>query len=407
MPLGTLGGLDGSRDCRAIVRVRVRCGRRGLHGRSRATPCPRSPRVTGCARPTCWRSTGWTGRRSSTPARCWCLAAVAADCRPRLPPAPVALPRPARVRTRFRAATRSARSRSVTASRSTTSSPRTASTGRRSSTPVRPSPSPGASRPRPSRPVDAGRGCGARRAAAPAPVRADAPARMSSSGGDTISGIAKNHGVSTQAVLDANGLSRSSIIYPGQTIAIPAAASVALLPRRSRSPRRDRARRRADRERAAHHQRRPRTRRARPRHRDRARHGDAGVVAAQPRLGRPRLAGPVPAAPERRLGHGGGGQRSRARRARVLRRTRPTRTGTPPAGSWTSRDGRASRSRMPRRPCRSRRIPTATRSGSCPHSRGSPSTADRPNSAGARVRPAQPEVSRSAGSQAPVRRLGT
>jgi LysM repeat protein len=40
--------------------------------------------------------------------------------------------------------------------------------------------------------------------------------------GDTISGVASRFGVTTQAVLTANGLSWSSIIYPGQTIAIPA-----------------------------------------------------------------------------------------------------------------------------------------------------------------------------------------
>ncbi|MCS0497960.1 LysM peptidoglycan-binding domain-containing protein [Protaetiibacter sp. 10F1B-8-1] len=39
--------------------------------------------------------------------------------------------------------------------------------------------------------------------------------------GDTISRIAARFGVSTQAVLTANGLGWSSIIYPGQTIAIP------------------------------------------------------------------------------------------------------------------------------------------------------------------------------------------
>ena len=39
--------------------------------------------------------------------------------------------------------------------------------------------------------------------------------------GDTISGIADRFGVSTQSVLTANGLGWSSIIYPGQTIAIP------------------------------------------------------------------------------------------------------------------------------------------------------------------------------------------
>ncbi|MEO6115434.1 MAG: LysM peptidoglycan-binding domain-containing protein [Pseudolysinimonas sp.] len=40
--------------------------------------------------------------------------------------------------------------------------------------------------------------------------------------GDTISAVAARFGVTTQAVLTANGLSWSSIIYPGQTIAIPA-----------------------------------------------------------------------------------------------------------------------------------------------------------------------------------------
>lgn len=39
--------------------------------------------------------------------------------------------------------------------------------------------------------------------------------------GDTISAIAARFGVTTQAVLTANGLGWSSIIYPGQTIAIP------------------------------------------------------------------------------------------------------------------------------------------------------------------------------------------
>lgn len=39
--------------------------------------------------------------------------------------------------------------------------------------------------------------------------------------GDTISGIAARFGVSTLSVLTANGLGWSSIIYPGQTIAIP------------------------------------------------------------------------------------------------------------------------------------------------------------------------------------------
>ena len=46
--------------------------------------------------------------------------------------------------------------------------------------------------------------------------------------GDTISGIAEAHGVSTQAVLSANGLDRSSLIFPGQSITIPLGSTAAL-----------------------------------------------------------------------------------------------------------------------------------------------------------------------------------
>ena len=45
--------------------------------------------------------------------------------------------------------------------------------------------------------------------------------------GDTISRVAARFGVPVDAVLTANGLSWSSIIYPGQTIAIPAAPAPA------------------------------------------------------------------------------------------------------------------------------------------------------------------------------------
>lgn len=48
--------------------------------------------------------------------------------------------------------------------------------------------------------------------------------------GDTISGIAAQYGVTTDAVLGANGLTRASIIYPDQVIAIPAAAVLAATP---------------------------------------------------------------------------------------------------------------------------------------------------------------------------------
>ncbi|MEO5534804.1 MAG: LysM peptidoglycan-binding domain-containing protein [Pseudolysinimonas sp.] len=68
--------------------------------------------------------------------------------------------------------------------------------------------------------------------AAPAPPAA--PSAPSAPGGnyviasgDTISSIAGRFGVSTQAVLDANGLTSSSIIYPGRTLVIPSPGSTA------------------------------------------------------------------------------------------------------------------------------------------------------------------------------------
>ncbi|HWH25929.1 MAG TPA: LysM peptidoglycan-binding domain-containing protein [Pseudolysinimonas sp.] len=48
--------------------------------------------------------------------------------------------------------------------------------------------------------------------------------------GDTVSKIAAQHGVSVQALLDANGLGWSSIIYPGQTLTIPSAGGAAPAP---------------------------------------------------------------------------------------------------------------------------------------------------------------------------------
>lgn len=44
--------------------------------------------------------------------------------------------------------------------------------------------------------------------------------------GDTLSAIAAAHGLGLDAVLAANGMDRSSIIYPGQALAIPGAAAV-------------------------------------------------------------------------------------------------------------------------------------------------------------------------------------
>ncbi len=68
-------------------------------------------------------------------------------------------------------------------------------------------------------------------ASTPAPAPAPAPSSSSTShtvaAGDTITGIAAKHGTTISAVLAANGLSRSSIIYPGQKLTIPGSATVA------------------------------------------------------------------------------------------------------------------------------------------------------------------------------------
>lgn len=61
-------------------------------------------------------------------------------------------------------------------------------------------------------------------AAAPAPQPGG---RYTIQRGDTISRVAARFGLSTQSVLAANGLSATSIIYPGQTIAIPGSGPAA------------------------------------------------------------------------------------------------------------------------------------------------------------------------------------
>jgi LysM repeat protein len=67
--------------------------------------------------------------------------------------------------------------------------------------------------------------------ASTAPASAPTPAPTPAAGasytvvaGDTISGIAARHGSTAGALLAANGLTWDSIIYPGQTITVPAAA---------------------------------------------------------------------------------------------------------------------------------------------------------------------------------------
>lgn len=65
------------------------------------------------------------------------------------------------------------------------------------------------------------------------PAAAPAPAPKASHvvvAGDTVSGIAADHGVAVSAVLAANGLSASSIIYPGQSLKIPGSAAVPASP---------------------------------------------------------------------------------------------------------------------------------------------------------------------------------
>jgi len=80
-------------------------------------------------------------------------------------------------------------------------------------------------------------------AAAPvAAPSASAAGRYTIVKGDTISRIASRLGVSTQSILSANGLSASTIIYPGQSLSIPgsaapvAAAPVAAVPVASVAP---------------------------------------------------------------------------------------------------------------------------------------------------------------------------
>ncbi len=66
-------------------------------------------------------------------------------------------------------------------------------------------------------------------ALAPAPAPAPSATTYTVVRGDTISGIAAQFGLRTAAVLSANGLSSSSVIYPGQRIAIPGVATAAVI----------------------------------------------------------------------------------------------------------------------------------------------------------------------------------
>ncbi|MDP9027842.1 MAG: LysM peptidoglycan-binding domain-containing protein [Actinomycetota bacterium] len=62
-------------------------------------------------------------------------------------------------------------------------------------------------------------------AAAPTPAAPAASTRYTIRSGDTISSIATSTGVAVSAILSANGLSASSLIYAGRTLVIPGAAT--------------------------------------------------------------------------------------------------------------------------------------------------------------------------------------
>jgi len=80
-------------------------------------------------------------------------------------------------------------------------------------------------------------------AATATPRAATAPARPASVGGsyvivrgDTLSSIARAHAVTTSALMQANGLGLSSIIYPGQTLTVPSGATAVATPVTSAGP---------------------------------------------------------------------------------------------------------------------------------------------------------------------------
>ena len=62
------------------------------------------------------------------------------------------------------------------------------------------------------------------------PPQATTNGRYTIVAGDTVGKIAAKFGLATKTVLSANGLSNSSIIYPGQTLAIPTVSPAAFTP---------------------------------------------------------------------------------------------------------------------------------------------------------------------------------
>jgi LysM repeat protein len=71
---------------------------------------------------------------------------------------------------------------------------------------------------------------------APASVPSGSGARYTVVAGDTVTGIAGKHGVSTSAVLSANGLQSTSTIFPGNQLTIPGSSAPAPAAAPSASP---------------------------------------------------------------------------------------------------------------------------------------------------------------------------
>ncbi|MFT2693217.1 LysM peptidoglycan-binding domain-containing protein [Clavibacter zhangzhiyongii] len=70
-------------------------------------------------------------------------------------------------------------------------------------------------------------GSGSSATAAPASAPSGSGTSYTVAAGDTVSGIAGKHGVSTSAVLQANGLQATSTIFPGNRLTIPGGSSSA------------------------------------------------------------------------------------------------------------------------------------------------------------------------------------
>ncbi|WP_237682370.1 MULTISPECIES: LysM peptidoglycan-binding domain-containing protein [Microbacterium] len=76
-------------------------------------------------------------------------------------------------------------------------------------------------------------------APAPAPAAAPAPAPAASHkvvAGDTVYAIAQKYGTTVDAVLAANGLTRASVIYPGQSLSVAGSAAPAAAPTSAPAP---------------------------------------------------------------------------------------------------------------------------------------------------------------------------